>query len=56
VTQTVNATFVFADLAGFTALTEAHGDEQAAAVVADFGTAVRDQSARDGRPPRQRHR
>jgi len=43
VTPTVNATFVFADLAGFTALTEAHGDEQAAAVVADFGTAVRDQ-------------
>jgi adenylate cyclase len=42
VTPTVNATFVFADLAGFTALTEAHGDEQAAAVVADFGTAVRD--------------
>lgn len=25
------ATFVFADIAGFTALTEAHGDEQAAA-------------------------
>lgn len=42
-TPTVNATFVFADLAGFTALTEAHGDEQAAAVVADFGAAVRDQ-------------
>jgi adenylate cyclase len=39
VTPTVNATFVFADLAGFTALTDAHGDEQAAAVVADFGTA-----------------
>ena len=32
----VTATFVFADIAGFTALTEAHGDEQAAALVADF--------------------
>ena len=42
-TPTVSATFVFADLAGFAALTEAPGDEQAAAVVADFGTAVRDQ-------------
>jgi adenylate cyclase len=35
------ATFVFADIAGFTALTEAHGDEQAAALVADFCEAVR---------------
>jgi adenylate cyclase len=34
------ATFVFADIAGFTALTEAHGDEQAAALVADFCAAV----------------
>lgn len=47
-TSTVNATFVFADLAGFTALTEAHGDVQAAAVVADFGAAVRDQLATTG--------
>jgi adenylate cyclase len=30
------ATFMFADIAGFTALTEAHGDEQAAIVVAEF--------------------
>jgi hypothetical protein len=30
------ATFVFADIAGFTALTEAHGDEQAAELVAEF--------------------
>jgi len=30
------ATFLFADIAGFTALTEAHGDEQAATLVADF--------------------
>jgi class 3 adenylate cyclase len=34
------ATFLFADIAGFTALTEAHGDEQAAALVADFCRAV----------------
>src|SRR4051794_19654631 len=30
-TTTVEATFVFADIAGFTALTEAHGDHDAAA-------------------------
>ena len=35
------STFVFADIAGFTALTEAHGDEQAAELVADFCAAVR---------------
>jgi adenylate cyclase len=34
------ATFLFADIAGFTALTEAHGDEEAARVVADFCDAV----------------
>ena len=34
------ATFLFADLAGFTALTEAHGDEQAADLVARFCEAV----------------
>ncbi|TMK40383.1 MAG: YHS domain-containing protein [Actinobacteria bacterium] len=34
-------TFLFADLAGFTALTEAHGDEQAVALVGEFGAAVR---------------
>jgi adenylate cyclase len=34
------ATFVFADIAGFTALTEAHGDEEAAALVASFSDAV----------------
>jgi adenylate cyclase len=38
---TVSATFAFADIAGFTALTEAHGDEEAAALVADFCDAVR---------------
>lgn len=31
-----SATFVFADIAGFTALTEAHGDQEAAALVRDF--------------------
>jgi adenylate cyclase len=34
------ATFLFADIAGFTALTEVHGDEQAARVVTDFCAAV----------------
>src|SRR3954447_4631059 len=34
------ATFVFADIAGFTALTEAHGDQQAAELVAEFCRAV----------------
>jgi adenylate cyclase len=37
----VDATFAFADIAGFTALTEAHGDEQAATLVTDFCEAVR---------------
>jgi adenylate cyclase len=35
------ATFVFADIAGFTALTEAHGDEHAADLVAQFCDTVR---------------
>lgn len=34
-------TFVFADLAGYSALTEAHGDEQAADAAADFCAVVR---------------
>jgi adenylate cyclase len=34
-------TFLFADLAGFTALTEAHGDDVAADLVAQFCAAVR---------------
>src|SRR5438445_10056453 len=37
----ITATFMFADIAGFTALTEAHGDEQAATLVADFGDGVK---------------
>ena len=35
-------TFVLADLAGYTALTEAHGDERAADVAVDFVRAVRE--------------
>jgi class 3 adenylate cyclase len=34
------ATVLFADIAGFTALTEAHGDDEAAELVADFWAAV----------------
>jgi class 3 adenylate cyclase/YHS domain-containing protein len=36
-----DATFVFADIAGFTALTEAHGDQEAADLVDRFCRAVR---------------
>jgi class 3 adenylate cyclase/YHS domain-containing protein len=39
VTETA-ATFLFADIAGFTALTEAHGDEAALELVAAFSGAV----------------
>lgn len=35
------ATFAFADIAGFTALTEAHGDEAAFALIAEFTKAVK---------------
>jgi len=34
------ATFLFADIAGFTALTEAHGDEHALQLVDEFARAV----------------
>jgi class 3 adenylate cyclase len=34
------ATFLFADIAGFTALTEAHGDEHAVQLVEEFANAV----------------
>jgi class 3 adenylate cyclase/YHS domain-containing protein len=37
----IESTFVFADIAGFTALTEAHGDEDAADLVSEFCEAVR---------------
>ena len=36
-----DATFLFADIAGFTALTEAHGDQDAAQLAADFCRDVR---------------
>jgi adenylate cyclase len=35
------ATFLFADIAGFTALTEAHGDEEAVRLVDEFTVAVK---------------
>jgi adenylate cyclase len=35
-----DATFVFADIAGFSALTEAHGDEEALKLVEEFSEAV----------------
>jgi adenylate cyclase len=38
--ERTESTFLFADIAGFTALTEAHGDEEAARVVARFSDAV----------------
>jgi class 3 adenylate cyclase/YHS domain-containing protein len=34
------ASFIFADIAGFTALTEAHGDEEALALVTEFSDAI----------------
>jgi hypothetical protein len=40
VSSDAEATFLFADIAGFTALTEAHGDEQALQLVEQFATAV----------------
>lgn len=42
------ATFVFADIAGFTALTEAHGDEQAVSLVDRFCSEVADVLPRYG--------
>jgi class 3 adenylate cyclase len=41
VTRDSEATFLFADIAGFTALTEAHGDEHAVQLVEEFANAVR---------------
>jgi class 3 adenylate cyclase/YHS domain-containing protein len=40
VTSDSAATFLFADIAGFTALTEAHGDEEAVQLVEDFARVV----------------
>jgi adenylate cyclase len=42
------ATFLFADIAGFTALTEAHGDEQAVQLVEEFASAVQAELPRVG--------
>jgi adenylate cyclase len=42
-------TFLFADIAGFTALTEAHGDEEAADLVGRFCDAVRAELPPGGR-------
>jgi len=36
----ITATFMFADIAGFTALTEAHGDQEAVKLVGEFCEAV----------------
>jgi adenylate cyclase len=41
-------TFVFADIAGYTALTEAHGDEDAAELAAQFCRAMSDVAAESG--------
>ena len=40
VSREAQATFLFADIAGFTALTEAHGDEHAVQLVEEFGNVV----------------
>jgi adenylate cyclase len=45
----MEATFCFVDLAGFTALTEAHGAEAAADCVQRFGRSVEDALAGEGR-------
>jgi class 3 adenylate cyclase len=41
-------TFLFADLAGFTALTEAHGDEEADELVGEFEAVVEGLVSRHG--------
>jgi adenylate cyclase len=46
--RSVSQTFVFADLAGYTALTEAHGDELAADTAAEFSAAASDLLASAG--------
>jgi adenylate cyclase len=48
VTGEAAATFLFADIAGFTAITEAHGDEEALQLVDDFASAVRTELPRIG--------
>jgi class 3 adenylate cyclase/YHS domain-containing protein len=46
--ETAEHTFLFADLSGFTALTEAHGDEDAADLVGAFIASVRTLSREHG--------
>ncbi len=48
-----DASILFADIAGYTALTEAHGDEQAADLVAEFFEAVNEELPVWGRDARQ---
>jgi adenylate cyclase len=48
VSSAAEAAFLFADIAGFTALTEAHGDEQAVQLVEEFATAVEAELPRVG--------
>jgi class 3 adenylate cyclase/YHS domain-containing protein len=43
-----SATFVFADIAGYTALTEAHGDADAAELAAQFCRAISEVAAANG--------
>lgn len=45
---TIEATFCFIDVAGFTALTEAHGDEVAADLIEHFGALVDEALAEPG--------
>jgi adenylate cyclase len=48
VSSDAEATFLFADIAGYTALTEAHGDEHAVQLVEDFAAAVQTELPRTG--------
>ena len=52
----MDATFLFADIAGFTALTEAHGDEEAATLAADFCCRGQGRAARRDGGAREEHR
>ena len=46
-TPDLDATFAFVDLAGFTAVTEAHGDHQAIAILQAFRARTREVLGRD---------
>jgi adenylate cyclase len=47
-TEATEHTFLFADLAGFTALTEVHGDEEAVDLAVRFGECVRELLSQHG--------